>query len=109
MNILGQIKNKQVIEFNDLIKFIDDNYHFSPNEFKNGDIVNKVGANNGSNKIFAFAKIHNLNEEQTLFCFGQFYQVVLNNPTGDDHQNIRNFMLYGWKGINQQESVLIEK
>jgi hypothetical protein len=50
-----------------------------------------------------------LNEEQTLFCFGQFYQVVLNNPTGDDHQNIRNFMLYGWKGINQQESVLIEK
>ena len=50
--------------------------------------------NNGSCKIFAFAKLNGLSKQNTLDCFGKFYREdVLNNPNADDHMNIRTFML----------------
>ena len=51
--------------------------------------------------IFAFAKLHDLTEQQTLHCFGDYYRVdVLQNRDGDNHQNIRHFMKTGWAAIN---------
>ena len=45
-------------------------------------------------------KLQNLSEEATLACFGAYYyEDVLKNPNGTDHQNIRNFMKTGWDGI----------
>ena len=32
--------------------------------------------------------------------FGEHYRSVKENPEGDDHQNIRNFMKYGWEGTS---------
>ncbi|MDB4335190.1 HopJ type III effector protein, partial [bacterium] len=65
---------------------------------------------NGSCKLFAFAKLQGFSKEETLTCFGGFYtKDVLGNPTGDDHQNIRNFMVYGWDGIQFQQEALKEK
>lgn len=88
------------IEFSDVIACIDDNYEFMSVAFSNGEQNNAVGENVGSCKIFAFAKIHELDEQQTLACFGQYYRNdVLNHPNGDDHQNIRQFMKNGWAGI----------
>jgi hypothetical protein len=55
--------------------------------------------NEGSCKIFAFALIHQLSEAQTLTLFGDYYHDVLNNPEGSGHQNIRNFIRDGWRGI----------
>lgn len=78
-------------------------YHYQPTEFGNGlnqSLINEAGRNEGSCKIFAFAKLHQLTVEQTLALFGDYYrQDVLNNPEGNDHQNIRNFMRDGWEGI----------
>lgn len=89
----------EAIEFNDTIAVIDANYNFTPTLFKNGEVVNEAGKNSGSCKLFSFAKLQGLNEQQTLYCFGNFYRDVLNTPDGTDHQNIRNFMKTGWSGI----------
>lgn len=84
-----------------MIATIDEHYLFTPTAFTNGDIHNAVNQNNGSCKIFAFALLHQLSLESTLACFGDFYrQDVLEYPHNNDHQNIRNFMRYGWQGIH---------
>lgn len=88
------------IVFNDTMAVIDANYTFTPTKFTNGNTVNEANQNNGSCKLFAFAKLQNFTKEETLACFGQFYtKDVLENPAGDDHQNIRNFMISAWGGF----------
>ena len=95
------------ISFQDTIAVIDENYFFTPTVFSNGNQLNKAGENNGSCKIFAFAKLNQLNKLQTLACFGSYYfEDVLQNPEGTDHQNIRNFMEYGWEGIRFEKEAL---
>ncbi|WP_367989740.1 HopJ type III effector protein [Vibrio sp. NTOU-M3] len=90
----------QTVEFDEIIAVIDDVYNFSPTTFTNGETKNEQGQNNGSCKIFAFAKLNGLTKEQALACFGRYYREdVLGNPDGTDHQNIRNFMKTGWEGI----------
>lgn len=88
------------VSFSDTMETIDGLYAFVPKAFKNGDTYNEAGQNNGSCKIFAFAQLHELSKEETLSCFGTYYRNdVLKNPEGDDHQNIRNFIKFGWEGI----------
>lgn len=88
------------ISFADTMATIDANYTFTPTAFYNGLLSNEVNQNNGSCKIFAFGLLNRLSAEQTLACFGDYYRKdVLENPEGDDHQNIRNFMQTGWDGI----------
>lgn len=88
------------IEFNSVIAFIDRHYEFTPTRFTNGRTVNEAAENNGSCKIFSFAKLNALSKNETLSLFGDFYREdVLKNPEGSDHQNIRNFMESGWEGI----------
>lgn len=87
------------IDFTDTIAVIDALYDFTPSTFQNGEQLNAAGQNNGSCKLFSFARLHKLSKEQTLHCFGNYYRDVLNTPTGTDHANIRNFMKYGWDGI----------
>lgn len=90
----------QDVNFKEVISVIENEYDFTPTAFTNGEQANAVNENNGSCKIFSFAAINQLNEEETLNLFGDFYRVdVLQNPQGDDHQNIRQFILNGWKGI----------
>lgn len=87
--------------FQATIAYIDEKYNFTPTAFKNGNQLNNAGENNGSCKIFAFAKINNLEKEATLSLFGSYYfDDVLKNPDGNDHQNIRNFITFGWDGIS---------
>jgi len=87
--------------FQTTIAYINEKYYFTPTAFKNGNQLNNAGENNGSCKIFAFAKIHHLEKEETLSLFGSYYfDDVLKNPDGIDHQNIRNFITFGWDGIS---------
>lgn len=88
------------IQFNDVIGFVDAHYDFIPTTFKNGNAINEAGKNSGSCKLFSFAKLNDFSESLTLHCFGDYYRKdVLQNPDGTDHQNIRNFIATGWKGI----------
>lgn len=99
--MLEQLKNiPETLDFKEVIAFIEDHYDFTPTQFKNGNIVNEANQNNGSCKVFSFAKLNNLTKEETLSLFGDFYRNdTLGNPEGTDHQNIRNFMEFGWNGI----------
>lgn len=87
------------VDFNDSIALIDSIYDFTPTAFSNGNAISAAEQNQGSCKIFSFAQLLNLDEQQTLRCFGRFYQSVIESPSGDDHQNIRQFMLHGWNSV----------
>lgn len=93
-------KNPENIAFAETIEVIEANYDFSPTAFENGTHHNAAGENSGSCKLFAFAELQNLKQDETLSCFGAYYfEDVLGNPEGTNHQNIRNFMESGWDGI----------
>ncbi|MCK4840478.1 MAG: HopJ type III effector protein [Methylococcales bacterium] len=101
---LQKLKDNLDVSFDESIAIITDNYDYQATEFCNGvaenNLINTAGTNEGSCKIFAFAQINQLNQQQTLNLFGDFYRKdVLQDPTGTGHQNIRNFMQYGWDGI----------
>lgn len=108
------IKQPEAVEFDEVMQVISQHYDYTPSRFTNGKgemmVVNEAGSNEGSCKIFAFALMNNLNPEQTLACFGRFYREdVLLHPIGTDHANIRNFMQYGWDGIDFSSTALIAK
>lgn len=100
-HLLAKLKTApESVSFTDCIAVIDANYRFEETAFSNGRTENPAGQNNGSCKILAFARLNGLSEQQTLHCFGDYYRVdVLENPAGDDHQNIRNFIAHGWPGV----------
>ena len=98
------------INFNTTIAVIDAHYDFTPTPFRNGELQNEAGQNNGSCKVFSFAKLHKLSPQQTLHCFGAYYREdVLKHLQGTDHQNIRNFIRTGWEGIAFQGDALKPK
>lgn len=114
-SFIEKIKSNVLVGFDETMAVISENYAYQPTEFCNGlhdedKLVNKAGTNEGSCKIFAFARIHGLDQQQTLNLFGDYYHVdVLNNPDGTGHQNIRNFMRYGWEGIGFSAEALVAK
>ena len=98
------------IEFEDTMAVIEENYLFTPVSFSNGDLINAAEQNSGSCKLFAFAKMQGLSQQDTLFCFGKYYRDdVLKHSAADDHQNIRNFMKTGWDGIQFENMPLTKK
>jgi hypothetical protein len=106
--LIIKIKSKpSEIEFNEVIDVINNNYTYQACEFKNGELTNAKQTNEGSCKVFSFAQLNLLSEQETLACFGQYYRDdVVKNPNGDDHGNIRNFMKTGWEGIHFPHSAL---
>jgi len=97
------------ITFNEVITFIETYYQHQPTAFKNGDAYNEVTQNQGSAKVFSFAQMNNLSKENTLYLFAEHYQAVLAHPNAIDHQNIRQFMIYGWQGIVFEGEALVWK
>ncbi|WP_299016272.1 HopJ type III effector protein [uncultured Polaribacter sp.] len=95
-----KLQENTTVAFSDTMQVIEDNYKFTPTAFTNGTIENKAGENSGSCKLFAFAKLQKLSKAETLACFGEHYQNVLEDANGDAHQNIRNFMQTGFDGLN---------
>lgn len=107
------VKSGHAVDFKDSMAIIAEHYAYQPAEFSNGlqqPVINQAGQNEGSCKIFAFAKLQGLNQAQTLALFGDFYRKdVLENPDGTDHQNIRNFIRDGWPGIAFKSEALMAK
>lgn len=100
-------QNPKSIAFPETIAVIEENYTFTPTAFQNGTQHNAADENSGSCKLFAFAKLQNLSQEETLACFGAYYfQEVLEDPNGTNHQNIRNFINTGWDGIKFEGEAL---
>ncbi|MES2266981.1 MAG: HopJ type III effector protein [Bacteroidota bacterium] len=95
--------------FADVISFIESNYNHQPTAFKNGDTYNEATQNQGSAKVFTFAKLNNLGKDDALLLFAEHYKAVLDTPDGTDHQNIRQFIANGWEGITFEGEALTLK
>lgn len=103
-------ENPTTVDFSETMKIIESLYEFTPSAFVNGNIKNEENQNQGSCKVFSFAIKEGLTKEETLACFGQYYfKGVLENPEGNDHQNIRNFMKTGLEGLSFEKEALIKK
>jgi hypothetical protein len=103
-------QNPKANTFADTITTIEENYTFTPTAFKNGEQYNATGENSGSCKLFFFAQLQKLSVSETLACFGAYYfEEVLGDPNGTNHQNIRNFMKTGWNGIQFEGQALLLK
>jgi len=76
---------------------------------QNGAQHNAATENQGSAKVFSFAKLQGLDQAQTLSLFAEHYASVLATPEGTDHQNIRQFMQNGWDGVKFEGQALTEK
>ncbi|AJR05409.1 type III effector [Photobacterium gaetbulicola] len=113
--LLAKLKSHpQTVSFTEVITIIEQNYTYQPTAFTNGlgndTLFNEAGTNEGSCRIFAFAKLNQLSEAETLACFGDYYRNdVLQHPDATDHQNIRHFMKYGWQGIQFDSPPLEER
>lgn len=97
-------QNPSLVAFSTVIDVINEHYDFTATRLVNGIaddvVISEKGENEGSCRIFAFAQLHKLSQEQTLHCFGDYYrQDVLGHPNAQDHGNIRTFIRHGWKGI----------
>lgn len=93
-------------DFADVIAFIEEHYNYTPVAFVNGELSNPAGVNEGSAKVFGFAKLNGLNQLDTLSLFCEHYKAVQDNPNGQDHANIRNFLHYGWQGFHMPSNAL---
>lgn len=101
--------NNEKMNFAEVIAFIESHYAYTPVNFVNGEQHNQAGTNEGSAKVFGFAKLHNLNQLDTLTLFAEHYRAVIATPNGTDHANIRNFMHYGWQGFSMPVNALNAK
>lgn len=54
------------LKFEEVIELIDTHYESGLVEFKNGDIVNKPGENEGSAKVLSYAALSEMDKETTL-------------------------------------------
>lgn len=107
-SLLERLKENKV-QFSEVISTIESLYNHKPTAFKNGEAYNEASQNQGSAKVFSFAKLNDLSKEDTLLLFAEHYQSVLNTPEGTDHQNIRQFMKNGWEGVQFEGEVLKAK
>ena len=97
------------IDFEQTMAAIEDGYDYTAVAFKCGDLESAADQNQGSAKIFSFAKIQKLKKETTLELFGRFYRDdVLGNADGTDHGNIRNFMKSGWDGVDFPDGLALK-
>jgi hypothetical protein len=107
-NLLKKLKENSV-SFKEVIEFIENHYQHKPTAFKNGALLNEATQNQGSAKVFAFAQLHELDKQDTLYLFAEHYRSVLEHADGTDHQNIRQFMIHGWPGIVFEGQALLPK
>ena len=99
----------ETMHFAEVIALIDTHYSHTPTAFVNGTATNQASENQGSAKVFSFARLHELNQTETLHCFAEHFRAVSYNPIGNDHQNIRQFIANGWQGVQLADTCLTVK
>ncbi len=107
-NLLKLLRLKKIY-FKEVLSIIDAEYDYIPSIFRNGNKINNASENPGSAKVLYFGKINNISKDDTLFLFAEHYESVLEDPDGNSHQNIREFLQYGWEHVYFESPVLFKK
>ncbi|WP_329316054.1 HopJ type III effector protein [Streptomyces sp. NBC_01278] len=87
-------------EFADTLAFVAAHYEYQPQAFRNGELANAAGENEGSCKTLGLALLEGLSDQEVLLAFGEHYRNVLATPNDTDHGNIRNLMAHGLAGVS---------
>lgn len=87
-------------EFADTLAFVSAHYAYQPQAFRNGDVENAAGENEGSCKTLGLALLEGLSDQEALLAFGEHYRSVLATPNDTDHGNIRNLLAHGLAGVS---------
>lgn len=95
--------------FSDTLAFIGEAYDYQPSRFVNGNVENAAGENEGSCKTLGMAVLEGFSTEEALLAFGEHYQAVLTNPSGNDHRNIRALMETGLPGVRFDQPPLTRR
>jgi hypothetical protein len=95
--------------FSETLAFIAEHYDYQPSAFRNGDVDNAAGQNEGSCKTLGLALLEGLSEDEALRAFGEHYRSVLATPQGSDHGNIRALMSHGLGGVTFEQQPLKRK
>lgn len=99
LSVLMLLLEQGKARFQDVINFIDHYYDYHSSSFVNGQKSNARGQNDGAARVLAFGHLNNLSVLDTLKLFAEHYQAVEANAGGTDHENIRQFIRYGWFGL----------
>lgn len=91
------------------LAFIATHYDYQPCAFRNGQVENPAGQNEGSCKTLGLALLEGFSLEETLLAFGEHYRSVLTSPTGSDHANIRALQNNGLAGLHFSQPSLAHK
>ena len=95
--------------FSETLAFVAEHYDYQPSAFRNGDVDNAAGQNEGSCKTLGLALLEGLSEDEALRAFGEHYRSVLATPQGSDHGNIRALMSHGLGGVTFEQQPLKHK
>ena len=95
--------------FSETLAFVAEHYDYQPSAFRNGDVENAAGQNEGSCKTLALALMEGLSRDEALRAFGEHYRSVLATPQGSDHGNIRALMAHGLEGVKFERQALTPK
>ncbi|MGP0174936.1 HopJ type III effector protein [Pseudomonas sp. NCHU5208] len=95
--------------FSETLAFVAEHYDYQPSAFRNGDVENAAGQNEGSCKTLGLALLEGLSEDEALRAFGEHYRSVLATPQGTDHGNIRALMTHGLQGVKFERPPLTRK
>lgn len=109
LSVLVEKAKSNNLFFQETLEFINLFYIHTPGAFRNGEMFNGPDENQGSARVFAFAKKNHLDQATTLALFAEHYQSVLADPDGSNHQNIRQFMINGLEGIAFDDEVLVKR
>lgn len=92
--------------FADTLAFIAEGYDYQPQAFRNGEVENAAGQNEGSCKTLGLALLEGFSQDEALRAFGEHYRSVLTTPDGSDHGNIRALISHGLGGVSFERAPL---
>ncbi|QMV62074.1 HopJ type III effector protein [Pseudomonas berkeleyensis] len=95
--------------FSETLAFVAEHYDYQPSAFRNGDVENAAGQNEGSCKTLGLALLEGFNQDEALRAFGEHYRSVVATPDGSDHGNIRALMTHGLEGVTFEQQPLKAK
>ncbi|WP_068829762.1 HopJ type III effector protein [Pseudomonas sp. BMS12] len=104
----ARLHNEQ-FQFAETLAFVAEHYDYQPSAFRNGDVSNAAGQNEGSCKTLGLALLEGFSLEETLRAFGEHYRSVLATPDGNDHANIRALQNSGLGGVQFEQPALQRK
>ena len=95
--------------FAETLAFVAEHYDYQPSAFRNGEVNNAAGQNEGSCKTLGLALLEGFTDQEALQCFGEHYRSVLATPDGSDHGNIRALIANGLAGVSFDGQPLARK